>query len=333
MVKKQQLAVGGLTGVFSSSTRSIHKQQDTASPPSSAADATGEVLPWHPSSSSSAWRQWQWQWTSCGMHPRTLSFRQQQQPAEQEEEDPKNGHGRHRQQQQQRAAHYKTMNSVDSSFASVDSFASSTASEEAESDAEAVILQALRSDRLLYEPADDDNEDDDASCCRLIKQPSLSKQQSINKQKQAAVADNDGDDKPQLDNSSVVLSSSKASALAFGGATAMSVESHNPYRDFRESMEAMVMSQLGQEGGVKDWRWLEEMLGWYLRANGKTTHGLIVAAFVDLLLALTTDEADHNYSSSSSSSPVATPPGSATNCSAASSIHDCSCCSSSSLSL
>ncbi|CAD6246277.1 unnamed protein product [Miscanthus lutarioriparius] len=324
MVKKQQLAVGGLTGVFSSSTRSIHKPQDTASPPSSAAAAAaGEVLPWHPSSSS-AWRQW----TSCGMHPRTLSFRQQQQPAEQEEEDPKNGHGRHRQQQQQRAAYYKTMNSVDfsgdSSFASVDSFAS-TASEEAESDAEAVILQALRSDRLLYEPADDDIEDDDASCCRLIKQPSLSKQQ-------AAVADNVGDDKPQLDNNSIVLSSSKASTLAFGGATAMSVESHNPYRDFRESMEAMVMSQLEQEGGVKDWSWLEEMLGWYLKANAKTTHGLIVAAFVDLLLALTNspaaDAADYNYSSSS---PVATPPAStsATNCSA-SSIDDCSCRSSSS---
>ncbi|XP_066323619.1 transcription repressor OFP13-like [Miscanthus floridulus] len=329
MVKKQQLAVGGLTGVFSSSTRSIHKPQDTASPPSSAAAAAGEVLPWHPSCSS-AWRQWQWQWTSCGMHPRTLSFRQQQQLAEQEEEDPKNGHGRHRQQQQQRAAYYKTINSVDfsgdSSFASVDSFAS-TASEEAESDAEAVILQALRSDRLLYEPADDDIEDDDASCCRLIKQPSLSKQQ-------AAVADNDGDDKPQLDNSSIVLSSGKASALAFGGATAMSVDSHNPYRDFRESMEAMVMSQLEQEGGVKDWSWLEEMLGWYLKANAKTTHSLIVAAFVDLLLALTNspaaDAADYNYSSSSSS-PVATPPASAsaTNCSA-SSIDDCSCCSSSS---
>uniref|UniRef100_A0A0A9GY28 OVATE domain-containing protein n=1 Tax=Arundo donax TaxID=35708 RepID=A0A0A9GY28_ARUDO len=30
------------------------------------------------------------------------------------------------------------------------------------------------------------------------------------------------------------------------------------------------------------------MLGWYLRANGKSTHGLIVGAFVDLLVALST---------------------------------------------
>jgi hypothetical protein len=28
------------------------------------------------------------------------------------------------------------------------------------------------------------------------------------------------------------------------------------------------------------------MLGWYLRANGKKTHGLIIGAFVDLLVAL-----------------------------------------------
>ena len=46
--KKQQLPVGGLTSLFSSSNK-------------------------QPSSSAA------WQWTSCGLHPRTLSFRQQQQ--------------------------------------------------------------------------------------------------------------------------------------------------------------------------------------------------------------------------------------------------------------
>uniref|UniRef100_A0A0D9X3E3 Transcription repressor n=1 Tax=Leersia perrieri TaxID=77586 RepID=A0A0D9X3E3_9ORYZ len=76
---------------------------------------------------------------------------------------------------------------------------------------------------------------------------------------------------------------------AFGGATAMSMESSNPYRDFRSSMEAMVKSS----GKIDDWRWLEKMLGWYLRSNVKSTHGLIVGAFVDLLV------------SSSSSSPAA----------------------------
>ncbi|CAL5029171.1 unnamed protein product [Urochloa decumbens] len=82
----------------------------------------------------------------------------------------------------------------------------------------------------------------------------------------------------------------RAAAAAFGGATALAIESGDPYGDFRRSMEEMVLSH-----GVDDWGWLEEMLGWYLRANGKNTHGLIVGAFVDLLVALA--------SSSSSSAP------------------------------
>ncbi|KAF7012463.1 hypothetical protein CFC21_026651 [Triticum aestivum] len=73
-----------------------------------------------------------------------------------------------------------------------------------------------------------------------------------------------------------------ASKAAFGGATALAIDSADPYGDFRRSMEEMVLSR----GGDDDWGWLEEMLGWYLRANGKKTHGLIVGAFVDLLVGL-----------------------------------------------
>ncbi|OEL29777.1 hypothetical protein BAE44_0009203 [Dichanthelium oligosanthes] len=72
-----------------------------------------------------------------------------------------------------------------------------------------------------------------------------------------------------------------AAAAAFEGATALAIESADPYGDFRRSMEEMVLSH-----GVNDWGWLEEMLSWYLRANGKKTHGHIVGAFVDLLVAL-----------------------------------------------
>ncbi|KAL6844221.1 hypothetical protein ACP4OV_025894 [Aristida adscensionis] len=85
--------------------------------------------------------------------------------------------------------------------------------------------------------------------------------------------------------SSIVSSSNTkpaAAAAAFGGATALAIDSADPYGDFRRSMEEMVMSH-----GASDWGWLEEMLGWYLSANGKKTHGLIVGAFVDLLVALT----------------------------------------------
>jgi uncharacterized protein (TIGR01568 family) len=74
-------------------------------------------------------------------------------------------------------------------------------------------------------------------------------------------------------------------AEAFGGARALAIDSADPYGDFRRSMEDMVLSRSGH--GEDDWGWLEEMLGWYLRANGKKTHGHIVGAFVDVLVALT----------------------------------------------
>lgn len=73
--------------------------------------------------------------------------------------------------------------------------------------------------------------------------------------------------------------------VEFGGARAVAIDSADPYGDFRRSMEEMVLSH--GANGEDDWRWLEEMLGWYLRANGKKTHGFIVGAFVDLLVALT----------------------------------------------
>ncbi|KAM0852390.1 hypothetical protein ACQ4PT_051786 [Festuca glaucescens] len=85
--------------------------------------------------------------------------------------------------------------------------------------------------------------------------------------------------------SSIVNKLSGAHAVAFGGARAMAIHSADPYGDFRRSMEEMVLSH--GANGEDDWGWLEEMLGWYLRANGKKTHGLIVGAFVDLLVALT----------------------------------------------
>ncbi|ONK77550.1 uncharacterized protein A4U43_C02F7750 [Asparagus officinalis] len=65
-------------------------------------------------------------------------------------------------------------------------------------------------------------------------------------------------------------------------AMVMEMESRDPYWDFRRSMEEMVVVN----GMVKDWEGLEEMLGWYLRANGKRNHGFVVGAFVDLLVGL-----------------------------------------------
>ena len=81
---------------------------------------------------------------------------------------------------------------------------------------------------------------------------------------------------------------------AFGGATALAIDSTDLYGDFRRSMEEMVLSH--GANGEDDWGWLEEMLGWYLRANGKKTHGLIVGAFVDLLVALTSSSSSGKQS-------------------------------------
>ncbi|KAI4385783.1 hypothetical protein MLD38_003777 [Melastoma candidum] len=66
-----------------------------------------------------------------------------------------------------------------------------------------------------------------------------------------------------------------------GMAVALAVESEDPYRDFLRSMEEMVESH-----GLEDWDGLEELLSWYLRVNGDANHGLIIDAFIDLLISL-----------------------------------------------
>ncbi|KAL6857076.1 hypothetical protein ACP4OV_018458 [Aristida adscensionis] len=219
-----------------------------------------------------------WQWPSCGQ-PRTLSFRHERRPEEEATAAAAKLQG------------YRTMNSAylpdsgagscfSGSFASVESESFSTATEEAApagagdagDEAEAVV-RALRSDRLFF--------DGPAAPCILAAAGKPAKNKAV---------DDDGSGNGDM---------AAAAAAAFGGATAMTVESRDPYRDFRESMEAMVLSGDGGGGGGKDWRWLEEMLGWYLRANGKATHGLIVGAFVDLLVSLSAGAGASPSSSSS----------------------------------
>lgn len=94
------------------------------------------------------------------------------------------------------------------------------------------------------------------------------------------------------DDTNSILEEAKANGFPFKESLVMAMESDDPYEDFRKSMEEMVVSH-----GLKDWKCLEELLSWYLRVNGKKTHGFIVGAFVDLLVGLAT------ATSSSSSSP------------------------------
>lgn len=62
----------------------------------------------------------------------------------------------------------------------------------------------------------------------------------------------------------------------------LSLESNDPYLDFKKSMEKMVELHALHH----DWRRLEKLLFLLLKVNVKTSHEYICAAFVDLLLNL-----------------------------------------------
>ncbi|KAL1827934.1 hypothetical protein ACET3Z_006346 [Daucus carota] len=94
--------------------------------------------------------------------------------------------------------------------------------------------------------------------------------------------------------------------LPFKESIVLAMESEDPYEDFKGSMLEMVESH-----GLKDWECLEELLEWYLKMNGKMNHGVIVQAFVDLLVGLASDDSTSFSSaassfSASSSSPLST---------------------------
>ncbi|KAL2345278.1 hypothetical protein Fmac_006563 [Flemingia macrophylla] len=94
------------------------------------------------------------------------------------------------------------------------------------------------------------------------------------------------------------------SSLPFKDTLLLSVDSQDPYVDFRKSMEEMVEARC-----VKDWEGLQDLFCCYLKVNAKTNHGYIVRAFVDFFLAsssslpsLSPSSPSSFYSSSISSS-------------------------------
>lgn len=110
-----------------------------------------------------------------------------------------------------------------------------------------VDVRSIRSDRLFFEPAG-------STSGSIIQKSPLTKQ-------------------------------SKDSG-PFQESIVLTVDSADPYKDFRESMQEMVAAH-----SIKDWEGLENLLGMYLRLNVKSTHGLIVGAFVDLLVAMAANSA------------------------------------------
>ncbi|PNT73240.1 transcription repressor OFP13 [Brachypodium distachyon] len=194
-----------------------------------------------------------WAWPSC-KHPRTQSFHHAALP-------PPGA---------PRTLASIFLDSAESSFTSssarqheddcsADDSLSSTASEASaagEADDSAIVVGGLRirsSDRLLFDPA-----------------AGASATSSILEEKPLAARARARDHE------------------VFVGGLAVAFESANPYRDFRASMEEMLDAAHGVGAGFLGcgWGWLEEMLGWYLRANGEDTHGAIVAAFIDVIVAI-----------------------------------------------
>ncbi|RVW44451.1 hypothetical protein VitviT2T_012465 [Vitis vinifera] len=100
---------------------------------------------------------------------------------------------------------------------------------------------------------------------------------------------------------SSILEEAKGGGFPFKESVVLSMESEDPYVDFRRSMEEMAEAH-----GLKDWESLEELLSWYLRVNEKQNHGYIIGAFVDLLVtfAFTSSSSFSTSPSPSPSSPL-----------------------------
>lgn len=94
---------------------------------------------------------------------------------------------------------------------------------------------------------------------------------------------------PHGDTSSILEPESIALFPPLKESVVLALESVNPYMDFRRSMEEMVESN-----GIKDWECLEELLAWYLKMNRKDNHGIILEAFVDVLLDLSSSSSSNN---------------------------------------
>ncbi|KAK4353401.1 hypothetical protein RND71_028919 [Anisodus tanguticus] len=134
------------------------------------------------------------------------------------------------------------------------------------------IIKRARSERLFFEPG---------ATSSIIQEP---KKLCIYQEQEVENQEND---------------------LPFKESVILSMESKDPYLDFKNSMKEMVETQ-----GIKDWENLQELLAWYLKMNGEVNHGYVLGAFVDLLMELvipttpstTSDNSITSYSSAASSS-------------------------------
>ncbi|XP_006653379.2 transcription repressor OFP13-like [Oryza brachyantha] len=233
-----------------------------------------------------------WPWPSC-RHPRTSSFRW---PALGQEDD---------------ASVYRTVNTVydtssehfnqrrssldeaspcivDRSFLAVEPAAAEEEEEKELQLRETAVVRGVRSERLFFEPAGAEF---------------LPKQEMARGKNDEATAMDIAPENDDVDEATTTTAGKNEAAIATeaavlkGGAVVLTVESEDPYGDFRSSMADMVAAH-----GLRDWEGLEELLAWYLKLNGKGVHGVIVGAFIDLLVSLASSPSPSLPSPSPSSS-------------------------------
>ncbi|KAL0884490.1 hypothetical protein Bca101_008471 [Brassica carinata] len=86
----------------------------------------------------------------------------------------------------------------------------------------------------------------------------------------------------------VTTSTTSTRLLTGGTAVKQYVQSPDPYKDFRRSMQEM-LDAVTDAGDVRRYEFLHELLISYLSLNAADTHKFIIRAFADILVSLLSD--------------------------------------------
>ncbi|GJN03005.1 hypothetical protein PR202_ga20402 [Eleusine coracana subsp. coracana] len=153
----------------------------------------------------------------------------------------------------------------------------------------ALVVRGVRSERLFFEPAG----------AEFLPTPPKQQARERLQLQQPALGDNNNEAADKNDDESAGPTAAapsekdESAAVKTGGAVVVTVESKDPYGDFRASMAEMVAAH-----GLRDWDAMEELLAWYLKLNARGVHAAIVGAFIDLLVSM-----QHQASTPPSQSP------------------------------
>ncbi|EMS62871.1 hypothetical protein CFC21_065037 [Triticum aestivum] len=225
-----------------------------------------------------------WPWPSC-RDPQTDSFRAAEEPCATAAGGSRCGPvaARHRKLVGAPAEMYKTVNSVYIDPDDGESFSCLSAEEE-----ETVVVE----DDGFSTPEDEWSEAVIRSLSRTTSSTGrffFDQGPATNSILSAAAASTTGSTPPEEENDKPAALSKNGKpgdggkSLVVEESVAVPMDSADPYGDFLSSMEEMVAAH-----ELRGWDALEELLVWYLRVNAKHHHPLIVSAFVDLLVRLTT---------------------------------------------